>query len=250
MNLNDEFNGNERIDDLHIPGFKIIQSPDVFCFGTDAVLLAHFAKATAYERVCDLCSGNGIIPILMCDGRQLVGHITGVEIQERLYDMAVRSVTLCGLQDVITMVNHDICDVKSIFKAASFDIVTVNPPYRKSNDGEVSPHDAKSIARHELKLTLEDVIKAGAFLLGPKGRFCMVHRPERLTDIIDMCRKYKLEPKTLRMVHPKLEMSANLMLIECKKDANSGIKVLPPLFIRDEKGNTPLEVDVIYGKNK
>ena len=181
-------NPGERLDELERKGYKIIQNSEKFCFGMDAVLLSEFAKADKDDVCIDLGTGTGIIPILM-EARYDVAHLTGLEIQEESADMARRSVIYNNLQDKIDIVTGDIKEASSIFKKASFDIVTSNPPYMNDNHGLKNPHLPKAIARHEVLCTLEDVVREATLLLKPGGRFCMVHRPHRLFEIIT-CLKY------------------------------------------------------------
>ncbi|MDE6184571.1 MAG: tRNA1(Val) (adenine(37)-N6)-methyltransferase, partial [Lachnospiraceae bacterium] len=192
---------NERSDDLQRNNYKIIQDPDRFCFGMDAVLLSGFAKAKEGDKVLDLGTGTGIIPILMA-AKTMAEHITGLEIQPDSADMAARSVRLNGLEDKIRIVTGDIKEAVSLFGAASFDVVTCNPPYMTEHHGLTNPEAPKAIARHELLCTLEDVISQSSRLLRPGGNFYLVHRPFRLADIILRLRQYRLEPKRLQMVHP------------------------------------------------
>jgi tRNA1(Val) A37 N6-methylase TrmN6 len=186
----------ERADDLQIDGLRLIQNPDKFCFGTDAVLLANFAEARKDERVMDLCTGTGVVPILMC-AKTKAKHFTGIEIQNDIADMASRSVQLNGLDERISIFCGDIKKAAEVYGSAAFDVVTVNPPYL--NAGKPSENEALAIARHEILCTLEDVAAVSAKLLRFGGRFYMVHRVNRLADIICTLRSVKLEPKRLRV---------------------------------------------------
>lgn len=228
-------NENERLDDLQCRGRMLIQNKDVFCFGMDAVLLANFAVVNRGDMCMDLCTGNGIIPVLMeakTDGR----HYTGLEIQSISAELAKRNVEINNVQDRINIVQDDVNNVRHIFRNAEFNVVTVNPPYMNENHGLVNPSAPKAIARHELLCTLEDIIREAAWLLKSRGRFYMVHRPQRLVDIIDICRKYKLEPKRLVMVHPSIDKSANMVLIEAVKGGNSQLIVEKPLIVYNDDG--------------
>lgn len=236
----------ERIDDLQRNNLKIIQDPDRFCFGMDAVLLSGFARAKRGEKVLDMGTGTGIIPILL-SAKTEAAHITALEIQEDSADMARRSVLLNGLEEKIDIVTGDIKEASAIFGKSSFDVVTTNPPYMISGHGEDNPMDAKAIARHEVLCSLDDVIREGAAVLKPNGRFYMVHRPFRLAEIIRTMAKYKLEPKEMRMVHPFIDKEPNMVLIGATKGGNSGIKIAPPLIVYKEQGVYTDEIYDVYG---
>ena len=236
----------ERLDELHRNNYKIIQNPNKFCFGMDAVLLSGFAEVKEGERALDLGTGTGIIPILLC-GKTKGEHFSALEIQEESADMARRSVAYNGLQEKIDIVTGDIKEASKIFKAASFDVVTTNPPYMNNHHGLVNPDMPKAIARHELLCTLEDVIREGAKVLRPGGRFYMVHRPMRLVEIINMLTKYKLEPKRLRMVHPYVDKEPNMVLIEAVRCGRSMLKVESPLVVYKAKNEYTSEIYDIYG---
>lgn len=237
----------ERVDDLNRKGLQIIQHPGRFCFGMDAVLLSDYAKAKSGDCCIDLCCGNGIVPILM-DGRYEGAHFTGLEIQEQAFDLARRSVELNHQQDRVAMVRGDIREIDSIFPKASFDVVTCNPPYMTENHGLVNPNDTKAIARHEILCSLEDVIKAAAYLLKPKGRFYMVHRPFRLVDIYCLMRQYKIEPKSERLVYPFIDKEPNMVLIEAILDSKPRLKCDPPLIVYSEPGKYTDEIYEIYDR--
>ncbi len=237
---------NERIDELHRNGYKIIQDPDRFCFGMDAVLLSGFARVKADEIVLDIGTGTGIIPILLeakTEGR----HFTGLEIQADSADMARRSVKLNALTDKIDIVTGDIKEAGNLFDAASFDVVTTNPPYMIGNHGLKSPNEPKAIARHEICCTLRDVIREGCHLLKPGGRLYMVHRPFRLAEIFQVLMEYKLEPKRMKMVHPFIDQEPNMVLIEACRGGRSRLTVEKPLIVYKEKGQYTDEIYSIYG---
>lgn len=236
----------ERLDELHRNNYKIIQNPNKFCFGMDAVLLSGFAEVKEGERALDLGTGTGIIPILLT-GKTKGEHFSALEIQEESADMARRSVAYNNLNDKIDIVTGDIKEASKIFKLASFDVVTTNPPYMNNNHGLVNPDMPKAIARHELLCTLEDVIREGAKVLRPGGRFYMVHRPMRLVEIINMLTKYKLEPKRLRMVHPYVDKEPNMVLIEAVRGGKSMLKVDPPLVVYQAPNTYTSEIYDIYG---
>lgn len=237
----------ERIDDLEIKDYKIIQNSEKFCFGMDAVLLSGFAKVKPAERVLDLGTGTGVIPILL-EAKTEGKYFAALEIQSESADMARRSVSLNQLEEKIEVFDGDIKEASKIFGSASFDVVTTNPPYMNDNHGLKNPDMPKAIARHEVLLCLEDVIREASRVLKGKGRFYMVHRPHRLVEIINLMSKYKIEPKTLQMVHPYKDKEANMVLIEGVKGSNSFLKVLPPLVVYKEPGVYTDEILSIYGK--
>ncbi len=236
----------ERIDDLERNGYRIIQDTDRFCFGMDAVLLSGFARVKEGARVLDLGTGTGIIPILL-EAKTKAAHLTGLEIQKDSADMARRSVLLNGLEEKIDIVEGDIKEAGSLFDAASFDVITCNPPYMIGQHGLTNPEDAKAIARHEILCTLEDVISQTARLLKPGGNFFMVHRPFRLTEIMVQLHAYKLEPKRMQFVYPYVDKEPNMVLIEANRGGKPRVKVEKPLVVYKEPGVYMPEIYDIYG---
>lgn len=240
---------NERIDDLQYKGLKIIQNKDGFCFGIDAVLLANFAKNMKRKNVVvDLCTGTGIVAILL-SGKTDAKRIIGVEIQEESAEMAKRSVELNSLQDRVEIINEDLKKLKPIIESGSVDTVTVNPPYMKAGGAIVNDENKMSIARHEVCCTLDDVIKEAARMLKTNGEFFMVHKPERLVDIFCTMRKYKIEPKRIRFVHPSVDKPANIVLIEGTRDGKEFLKFENSLYVY-ENGEYTDEIYEIYEKEK
>lgn len=239
-------NNNERIDDLQINGRRIIQSPDRFCFGMDAVLLSGFAKVKKGESVLDLGTGTGILPILL-DAKTVGGHFTGLEIQPESADMARRSVILNNRQDKIDIVTGDIKNALNIFGAASFDVIVTNPPYMNQNHGITNPESPKAIARHELLCSLEDVIRQTGSLLKVNGRMYMVHRPFRLPDIMELMNECGIEPKKMRFVHPYVDREPSMVLIEGVRGGNRRLTVEKPLVIYDGPGEYSEEIKRDYG---
>ena len=237
---------NERLDELQRNGYQIIQNPKKFCFGMDAVLLSGFAKAGKGEKVLDMGTGTGIIPILM-EAKTEAAHLTGLEIQEESADMARRSVELNRLQDKIMIVQGDIKEAETLFGAASFDVVTCNPPYMIGQHGIRNPEAPKAIARHEILCTLEDVIAQAAKVLKPGGNFYMVHRPFRLAEIMVMLQEYRLEPKRMRLVYPFVDREPNMVLIEANRGGRPRMTVERPLIIYREQGVYMPEIYEIYG---
>lgn len=242
INLKD----NERFDDLQRNGYRIIQKTNGFCFGMDAVLLSGFAQVKDGERVLDLGTGTGIIPILLeakTDGK----HFTGLEIQDEMADMAARSVLYNHLEEKIEIVTGDIKEASRLFGMASFDVVTSNPPYMNDAHGLKNPDAQKAISRHEVLCTLEDVVCEASKVLKPGGRFYMVHRPHRLIEIVTVLTKYKLEPKRMKLVHPFVDKEANMVLIEAVRGGKSMIKVEAPIIVYKEPGVYTDEIYDIYG---
>ncbi|MCL2234852.1 MAG: tRNA1(Val) (adenine(37)-N6)-methyltransferase [Defluviitaleaceae bacterium] len=234
----------ERLDDLHRDGLKIIQNPKGFCFGMDVVLLSAFAKVHKGQRALDLCCGNGIVPILL-SAKSKGEHFTGLEIQERVADMAKRSVALNGLDGRVSIICGDLRDGGGL-PLAGFDVVTCNPPYMAANDGKISPDPALAIARHELECNLDDIAKAAFRLLVPRGTFYMVHRPGRLADIFIAFNKRGLAPKLLRFVHSKAGSAPNLVLIMATKGGGAQLKVDAPLIIYGDDNQYTEEVRGMY----
>lgn len=237
---------NERIDDLQRNHYRIIQNPEKFCFGMDAVLLSGFASAKEGSRVLDLGTGTGIIPILM-EAKTDAAHLVGLEIQEDSADMARRSVCLNRLEEKIEIITGDIKEAVSLFGAASFDVVTCNPPYMTEHHGLTNPETPKAIARHELLCTLEDVISQAAKLLKPGGTFYLVHRPFRLVDILVLLREYRLEPKRMKMVHPFIDKEPNMVLLQASRGGKARLTVEKPLIVYQQPGVYTDEIYDIYG---
>ncbi len=237
---------NERIDDLQRNNYKIIQDPERFCFGMDAVLLSGFAKAREGDRVIDLGTGTGIIPILM-EAKTEASDFIGLEIQPESADMAQRSVELNHLESKIRIVTGDIKEASSLFGAATFDVVTSNPPYMTEHHGITNEKSPKAIARHELLCTLEDVISQAAKLLRPGGSFYMVHRPFRLVDILVLMREYHLEPKRMKLVYPYIDKDPNMVLIEGLRGGRPRLTVEKPLVVYQSPGVYTDEIHDIYG---
>lgn len=240
-----ELKDGERLDDLQRNGYQIIQHPEKFCFGMDAVLLSGFVKVKKEDHVLDLGTGTGIIPILLSAKTQ-AGHLTGLEIQEESADMARRSVLLNDLQDRIEIITGDIKEAGSIFAPASFEVVTCNPPYMTAEHGLLNPNECKAIARHEICCTLEDVIAAAARVLKTGGKLYMVHRPFRLAEIIRTMAAYGFEPKRLRMVYPYADQEPNMLLIEAARGGKSGMIVEKPLIINEAPGVYTREITELY----
>ena len=236
----------ERLDELHRNGYFIIQDPGRFCFGMDAVLLSGFAHVKKNERVLDLGTGTGIIPILL-EAKTEGEHFTGLEIQEESADMARRSVAYNDLQDRVSIVTGDIKEASKIFGGASFDVVTTNPPYMIGQHGLQNPTDAKAIARHEVCCTLDDILRESARILKPQGRFYMVHRPFRLAEIFSKMVEYRIEPKRMQLVYPYVDKEPNMVLIEGMRGGKSRLTVEKPLIVYESEGKYTSEIYDIYG---
>lgn len=241
-----ELQPNERLDELQRNGYQIIQNSDKFCFGMDAVLLSGFTNVRTGANVLDMGTGTGIIPILL-EAKTKASHITGLEIQPESADMAMRSVALNQLQETITIVEGDIKNVKQLFPAASFDVVTCNPPYMIGNHGISNPDDAKAIARHEILCTLEDVVRAARDMLKPGGNFNIVHRPFRLAELMNLLMQYKLEPKRMQLVYPFIDKEPNMVLIEANRGGKSRMTVEKPLIVYQAPDVYTDEIYDIYG---
>ena len=241
-----ELKERERVDDLQRNGYRIIQRTDGFCFGMDAVLLSGFAMVKKGERALDLGTGTGIIPILL-EAKTEGEHFSALEIQRKVANMARKSVSLNGLEEKIQIVEGDIREASQIFGAASFDVVTSNPPYMNDAHGLKNPDLPKAIARHEVLCTLDDVVREASRVLKTGGRFYMVHRPHRLAEIITVLRGYKLEPKRMKMVHPFADRDANMVLIEAVKGGGVFLKMEAPVIVFKEPGVYADEIRDVYG---
>ena len=238
----------ERIDDLEFKNLKIIQDTNGFCFGIDSVLLSDYAKNIKKgSKVIDLGTGTGIISILLC-GKTELSKIVGVEIQKEVYQMAQKSIKLNHLENRFEIINQNITDLKDIYSRASFDVVVTNPPYKKENTGLKNEEEKKIISRHEVKATLEDFMQISSYLLKDKGEFYMVHRPERLVDIMSIMRQNKIEPKNIRFVCPNTKKAPNLVLIKGIKLGNPFLKVEKNLYVYNENGKYTEEILQIYNK--
>lgn len=236
----------ERIDDLERNGYRIIQHPEKFCFGMDAVLLTGFARARASDRLLDLGTGTGIIPLLM-EAKYHCAHLTGLEIQADSADMAARSVELNGLSDRIDIVTGDIKEADHLFPSASFDCITCNPPYMIGQHGIANPEAPKAIARHEILCTFEDVARQTGKLLKPGGHFFLVHRPFRLAEIITELVRRRLEPKRMQLVYPYVDREPNMVLLEAVRGGRARMTVEKPLIVFREPGVYMPEIREIYG---
>ena len=241
---------NERIDDLEYKGLKIIQKIDGFCFGIDAVLLSDFAKDIKNNsKVIDLGTGTGILPILI-SAKTNASKIIGVEIQEEIANMAKRSVELNELANKIEIINKNIKNLEDELEIGTFDAIVTNPPYKKLETGLTNENQIKYISRHEVEANLEDFISVSSKLLKNNGSMYMVHRPERLADIMFLLKKYKLEPKILRHVQSNTEKPPKLILIKAIKNAKPFLKIEKPIYVYNSDGEYTDEILKIYNKTK
>ncbi|WP_416175749.1 tRNA1(Val) (adenine(37)-N6)-methyltransferase [Clostridium sp.] len=239
----------ETLDDLQLNGIHIIQKKCSFRFGVDAVLLANFVKVESNMSVIDLCSGTGIVSFIII-GKKNAKYVTGIEIQDNMVDMAKRSVLLNNMTKRLKFFHGDISDLNLLKTFPKYDIVTVNPPYKLKNSGIINRDDKNAIARHEILCTLEDVVKASKILLKENGRLYMIHRPDRLVDIMYLMREYKIEPKFIRMVHPSFGKPPNMVLIEGRNNGGKFLKWGSPLYIHSKDGGYTEEIEKIYGRDK
>lgn len=247
---------NERIDDLGINDLKIIQNKEYFCFGTDSVLLANFVKSENSNNVIlDLCSGSGVIPIIL-SAKKKYKKIFGVELQSEMYDLFDRNIKINNLEDSIISINENVKNIKDIRKKVTsimekdkIDIITCNPPYKEIGTGLTTNHDVKTIAKCEVMCNLEDIFITSSKLLGKGGKLYLVHKPERLSDLIYFGRKYNLEAKEIRFVYPKIDKKPSIVLISYRKDGGNETKVLEPLIEYNDDMSYTDEIYRIYGIN-
>lgn len=251
-----EIRKNERIDDLGINDLKIIQNKEYFCFGTDSVLLANFVKSENSNNVIlDLCSGSGVIPIIL-SAKKKYKKIFGVELQSEMYDLFDRNIKINNLEDSIISINENVKNIKDIRKKITsimgkdkIDIITCNPPYKEIGTGLTTNHDVKTIAKCEVMCNLEDIFITSSKLLGKGGKLYLVHKPERLSDLIYLGRKYNLEAKEIRFVYPKIDKKPSIVLISYRKDGGNETKVLEPLIEYNDDMSYTDEIYRIYGIN-
>lgn len=243
-----ELKDNERIDDLQLNNLKIIQNKDGFCFGIDSVLLSDFTKEIpTNSTVLDLGTGTGILGILLC-GKTKLSKIYGIDVQEEVCQMARKSISLNNLEDRFEIINDNIKNLNTIFENCSIDAIVSNPPYKKDNSGLKNESKTKLISRYEITASLEDFIEISSKLLKDNSSLYMVHRPERLSDLFYLLRKYKLEPKKLRMVQSYFDSKPKLILVKATKNSKSFLNIENPLIIYNKNGTYTDEILKIYGK--
>ncbi|MGO5073696.1 tRNA1(Val) (adenine(37)-N6)-methyltransferase [Clostridium sporogenes] len=236
----------ETLDDLQLKGIHVIQKKQAFRFGIDAVLLANFPRIKNGDKVVDLCTGTGIIPFILA-GKTNASNIIGIEIQKEIADMAKRSIKYNNLQEKVKFIEGDLKDIKLLKDIEKVDVVTVNPPYKTQGTGIININDKNAISRHEICCTLDDVVKAAKILLKDKGKLYMIHRPDRIVDIMNVMRKYCIEPKLIRAIHPVVDKAPSMILIEGQKNGGKFLKWDSPLYIYDENNKYTNEVKRIYG---
>ena len=237
----------ERIDDLNLNGKVIIQNPDYFCFGIDSVLLANFVESkNAKNVIVDLCSGSGVIPVIVSQKKDY-SKIMAVELQKEMFELLEKNISINSLEDKIIPLN---VNIKELSLKEKVDIVTCNPPYKEVGTGVTNENSVKYIARHEVECTLEDVFKCSSKILKQKGKLYLVHKPQRLNDLISIARKYKLEAKRMRLVYPKVDSKPSIVLLEYVYCGGNEMDILPPLIEYDESGNYTKEIYDIYGSEK
>lgn len=254
----DKLKSNERVDDLNINGLKVIQNKEYFMFGIDSVILSSMVKSQSSSNIIvDFCTGSAVIPILLT-AKAKYKKIIGVEIQEEMYDLAVRNIALNNLTDDICILNQDIKAYKDIIKyvrenvtsSGNVDAVVCNPPYKEIGTGVINENNVKYIARHEEKCTLEDIFISSSKLLKTKGKLYLVHKPDRLADLICLARKYNLEVKEITMLQPTISKKPSLVFLEYVKDASKGVNILPNILEYDEDGNWTDKIKEIYRMEK
>ena len=239
----------ERIDNIGFDNLQLLQDDGQFCFGIDAVILADFACRHAQQagRVVDLCTGNGVVPLIMSHKNKSCS-LTGIDVQEGAIGLARRTAEMNGLGGRLSFLHADVKDLADRHPELkmSCDLVTCNPPYVARQSGLTNERDSMFIARHETTAGMEDFIRAAAWLLDDRGHFCMVHRPSRLVDLIWYCRKYKLEPKDIRFVSPKEGAIPNILLLHCVKGGGKQLKYEPNLNVYNDDGSYTDEIEHIY----
>ena len=239
----------ERINQLFSTDVKIIQNREVFSYSVDSVLLSRFPKLPKRGLIVDLCAGNGAVGLFASTRTQ--AQIIAVELQERLADMAERSIQLNGLEEQITVINDDLKYLPQHIQGSKVDIMLCNPPYFKVDEqSNLNESEHYLLARHEIATNLDEICRVAQRVLKSNGRLAMVHRPDRFLDIIETMKRYKLAPKRIQFVYPKVHKDANMLLIEAIKDGSlDGLKILPPLFIHNEDGSYTPEIHEIYYGN-
>lgn len=239
-----ELGPGEQLDDLVINGWKIIQPKDGFRFSLDAILLAHFATVKRQAIAVDLGTGTGVIAMLLC--ARGAAKVEAVELDPVMADVAARNRMLNGLNECLTVRHGDLRHIQELLPAGTVDLVVSNPPYRAVGGGFLNASNPVAAARHELTATLADVLGAARHLVKYRGRFAMVHLPERLTDILTGMREYGMEPKRMRLVQPTRQKKPNMVLVEGVRGAKAGLEVLPPLTVYDDSGAYNREITAWY----
>lgn len=241
--------GKIEINDLvYFKDIKIVQDKDYFNFSLDSILLPNFVEITRRtKKILDMCTGNAPIPLIL--SMKTDAKIYGVELQKEVYDLAKETIKINNLENQIELINDNIKNLKKIFDTETFDIITCNPPYfKKKNDSIINENKIKSVARHEIEMKLEDVMIISKALLKNEGSLVLVHRTDRLIEIIELMKKHNIEPKRMRLIYPKVNMESNLVLIDGRKNGKEGLKILPPLYIHNDDSSYTSEVLEMFGK--
>lgn len=241
--------GKIEINDLvYFKDIKIVQDKDYFNFSLDSILLPNFVEITRKtKKILDMCTGNAPIPLIL--STKTDAKIYGVELQKEVYDLAKETIKINKLDNQIELINDNIKNLKKIFDTETFDIITCNPPYfKKKDDSIINENKIKSIARHEIEMELEDVMMISKALLKNEGSLVLVHRTDRLIEIIELMKKHNIEPKRMRLIYPKVNMESNLVLIDGRKNGKEGLKILPPLYIHNDDNSYTSEVLEMFGK--
>lgn len=241
--------GKIEINDLvYFKDIKIVQNKDYFNFSLDSVLLPNFVEITKKtSKILDMCTGNAPIPLIL--STKTTAKIYAIELQKEVYSLAKETIKINKLENQIKLINDNIKNLKKFFNTETFDIITCNPPYFKKKDGSIiNENKVKSIARHEIEMELEDVMIISKALLKNEGSLVLVHRTERLIEIIELMKKHNIEPKRMRLIYPKVNTESNLVLIDGRKNGKDGLKILPPLYIHNEDNSYTKEVLEMFGK--
>ena len=241
--------GKIEINDLvYFKNIKIVQDKDYFNFSLDSVLLPNFVDITKKTKmILDMCTGNAPIPLIL--STKTDAKIYAVELQKEVYNLAKETIKINKLDNQIVLINNNIKNLKKIFNTETFDIITCNPPYFKNKeDSIINENIVKSIARHEIEMELEDVMLISKALLKNEGSLVLVHRTNRLIEIIELMRKHNIEPKRMRLIYPKINTESNLVLIDGRKNGKKGLKILPPLYIHNDDNSYTKEVLEMFGK--
>lgn len=240
--------GKVEINDLvYFKNIKIVQNKDYFNFSLDSILLPNFVEITRKtKKILDMCTGNAPIPLIL--STKTDAKIYGAELQKEVYDLAKETIKINNLDNQIELINDNIKNLKKIFDTETFDIITCNPPYfKKKDDSIINENKVKSIARHEIEMELEDVMIISKALLKNEGSLVLVHRTDRLIEIIELMKKHNIEPKRMRLIYPKVNMESNLVLIEGRKNGKEGLKIIPPLYIHNDDSSYTSEVLEMFG---
>lgn len=241
--------GKIEINDLvYFKNIKIVQDKDYFNFSLDSVLLPNFVEIPKKtKKILDMCTGNAPIPLIL--STKTNAQIYAVELQKEVYSLAKETVKINKLDNQIELINDNVKNLKKIFNTETFDIITCNPPYfKKKDDSIINKNKVKSIARHEIEMELEDIMIMSKALLKNEGSLVLVHRTERLVEIIELMKKHNIEPKRMRLIYPKVNAESNLVLIDGRKNGKEGLKILPPLYIHKDDNSYTNEVLEIFGK--